>query len=706
MEALWQKIAAVRPRLNPQIVIRRQRYLGETWYLLQDPISERHFRISSGTYHLVNRFDGKLTLEEIWHQGEQRQSKPPTKEEFIQLLRQLQSSGALMHKRDSEVMQILERRKQPRQWLQQLRNPLALRLPLWDPDRILSRTMPLVQPLFSRIGMGLWLLLVLSGLLQAVLHWPEISQNVTSQLLSADNLLLMGAVYLLMKLFHEAAHGFATKHWGGEVHQVGVLFLAFIPMPYVDASAANSFSERWARISVGAAGILTELLLASLGLWLWLATEPGWLNAAAYNMMLIGGLSTLLVNGNPLLKFDGYYVFSDLIDIPNLYQRAKRYLGYLLQHYLYNLEDAKSPAHSDWERGWFILYGIAAFCYRWFILITIMLFVAEAYPLVGWGIALWALVGMVILPLISQLRFLLISPRLAVRRRRAVLSTAAICGSLLLILFVIPAPNATVAEGIILPPDGTEIRSGTTGEVVELLAAADTQVRQHQPLLALEDPFIQTEIKRLGGRLSTLWAEHEILVSERETVKAEILADEIHLAETELLQKQKLADRLLLLSPVNGKFLVQQPGDLPGRFIDQGELIGYVLDQQQPEIRVAVSQQDIGQVRSATRNIEARYAHNPGADLPVRLLRDIPESRQRLPSPALSSLGGGEFTLHPNDEDGTRSLIPVFEIRLQLQHPVARLGERVIVRFEHSPEPLGRQWFRSLRQMFLKRFNI
>ncbi|MCG7873123.1 MAG: peptidase M50 [Candidatus Thiodiazotropha lotti] len=706
MEALWQKVAGARPSLNPQIVIRRQRYLGETWYLLQDPISERHFRISPGAYHLISRFDGKLTLEEIWHRREQRQLKPPAQDEFIQLLSQLQSSGVLMHNRDSEVLQILERRKQPRQWLQQLRNPLALRLPLWDPDRILSWSMPLIQPLFSRIGMGLWLLLVLSGLLQAVLHWQEISHNITSQLLSADNLLLMGAVYLLMKLFHEAAHGFATKHWGGEVHQVGVLFLAFIPMPYVDASAANGFSERWARISVGAAGIMTELLLASLGLWLWLVTGPGWLNAAAYNMMLIGGLSTLLVNGNPLLKFDGYYVFSDLIDIPNLYQRANRYLGYLLQHYLYNLEDAKSPAHNDWERSWFLFYGIAAFCYRWFILITIMLFVAEAYPLVGWAIALWALTGMVILPLIRQLSFLLTSPRLAIQRRRAILSSAAICGSLLLILFVLPAPHATHAEGIILPPDGTEVRSGTTGEVVELLTAADTQVRQNQPLVALEDPFIETEIKRLASRLRGMRAEYEALVSERKRVKAEILSDEIHLAETELLQQRQLADRLLLLSPAEGTFLLQQPGDLPGRFINQGELIGYVQDKRMPEIRVAISQQDIGLVRSATRNIKARYAHNPESELAVTLLQEIPESRQRLPSPALSSLGGGEFSLHPEDVDGTRPLTAVFEMRLQLRQQVARLGERVIVRFEHPSEPLGRQWYRSLRQMFLKRFSI
>jgi putative peptide zinc metalloprotease protein len=706
MESLWQRLAGARPRLNPHIVIRRQFYQGELWYLLQDPISERHFRITPGAYQLISRFDGVRTLEAIWQQAQQDMHHPPEQEAFLRLLMQLKGAGVLKEGPENEALKILERRKAPRPWLRRLRNPLSLRLPLWDPDKVLNRLMPWVQPLFSRAAVGLWLLLVLSGILQAALHWQTISGNVTSQLLAADNLLLMGAVYLLMKLFHEAAHGFAAKHWGGEVHEVGVLLLALIPMPYVDASAANGFSERRARMAVGAAGIMAELLLASLGLWLWLASGPGWLNAAAYNMMLIGGLSTLLVNGNPLLKFDGYYIFADLIDIPNLAIRSKKYLGYLLQRYLFGLEDVVSPAQNDWERGWFFWYGISAFFYRLFVLFVIILFVAERYPLVGQAIALWALVAMVILPLVRQINFLFTSRRLAKRRKRALLVTASIIGSLALILFVIPVPYASHAEGVVLPPEGSELRAGAPGELVKLLALPDSHVTQDQPLVAMEDPFLRTELKRLAARLHGLRAEHDALVSGREYVKAEILLDEIDLVETEIAQKQGEAERLILRSPAEGVFVVQQPGDLPGRFLHRGDLIGYVLDNRQAEVRVAVSQEAIGLVRHSTQAIEARYANRPAETVPVKLLSEIPESRQRLPSAALGSLGGGEFTLHPEDKDGTRPLEAVFELRLQLERPVERLGERVIVHFEHRPLPLGWQWYRSLRQMFLKRFNL
>jgi putative peptide zinc metalloprotease protein len=706
MEGLWQQIAGARPSLNPHLVFRRQFYQGELWYLLQDPITERHFRLTPGAYQLVSRFDGERTLETIWQQAQQAIQHPPEQGAFIRLLMQLKGGGVLMESPQSEALKILERRQSPRQWLRHLRNPLSLRIPLWDPDKVLNRLMPWVRPLFSRIGMGLWLLLVLSGLLQAALHWRAITGNVTSQLLVADNLLLMGAVYLLMKLLHEAAHGFATKHWGGEVHQVGVLLLALIPLPYVDASAANGFSERRSRMAVGAAGIMTELLLASLGLWLWLASGPGWLNAAAYSMILIGGLSTLLVNGNPLMRFDGYYIFADLIDIPNLSLRSNQYLGYLLQRYLFGLVDIDSPAQSDWERGWFFFYGITAFFYRLFVLFVIILFVAERYPLVGQAIALWALVGMVILPLARQVFFLFTSQRLANRRKRVLLVSASIIGSLTLLLFVVPAPYATRAEGVVLPPEGSELRVGAQGEVVKIVVRPDDHVTEDQLLVVMEDPFLQTDLKRLAGRLHALRSEHESLVSGHQHVKAEITLDEINLVETEIAQKQAQAARLSLRSPAEGTFVVQQPGDLPGQFLRQGDLIGYVLDERQAEVRVAVSQEAIGLVRQSTQTIEARYANRPAEIVPVKLLRDIPESRQRLPSPALGSLGGGEFTLHPEDKDGTRPLEAVFELRLRLEQPIARLGERMIVHFEHHPLPLGWQWYRSLRLMFLKRLNL
>jgi putative peptide zinc metalloprotease protein len=313
---------------------------------------------------------------------------------------------------------------------------------------------------------------------------------------------------------------------------------------------------------------------------------------------------------------------------------------------------------------------------------------------------------MVILPLARQVEFLFTSQRLAKRRARALLTSASIFGFLILFLFVIPAPYATHVEGVVLPPEGAEVRAGVQGEVVQLLVPPDSHVVRDQPLLVMEDPFLQTDLNHLAGRLRELRAQYEALLSGHEKVKAEIVLDEIGLVESEITQKEDLVARLTLRSPVEGTFLIQQPADLPGRFLRQGDLLGYVLDQRQGEVRLAVTQEAIGLVRQSPQTIEARYANRPAEMVPVKLLRETPESRQHLPSPALGSLGGGEFILHPDDKDGTRPLEAVFEMRLELGQPIARLGERVIVRFQHQALPLGWQWYRSLRQMFLKRFSL
>src|SRR6185503_545443 len=128
-----------------------------------------------------------------------------------------------------------------------------------------------------------------------------------------------------------------------------IMLLVLSPVPYVDASSAWAFQDKRKRMMVGAAGIAVELFLGSLALFVWLAVEPGAVRAVAYNVMLISGVSTLLFNGNPLLRFDGYYVLADAIEIPNLGTRANRYLGYLFQRYVLGVPDAESPAQSAGE---------------------------------------------------------------------------------------------------------------------------------------------------------------------------------------------------------------------------------------------------------------------------------------------------------------------------------------------------------------------
>ena len=197
----------------------------------------------------------------------------------------------------------------------------------------------------------------------------------------------LALAFLALKALHEFGHGFAVKAFGGAVHEFGVMILVFAPLPYVDASAASAFRSKWRRALVGAAGMIVEVFFAALALYVWLAVEPGLVRALAFDAMLVAGVSTVMFNGNPLLRYDGYYILADLLEIPNLAQRANRYCGYLIDRYVFRTDGLKDFVATDGERIWFLLYAPTAFVYRQVVMLTIAVFIASQYLAVGVAIA-------------------------------------------------------------------------------------------------------------------------------------------------------------------------------------------------------------------------------------------------------------------------------------------------------------------------------
>ena len=336
----WYRVADLKPLLRAHTRIHRHEYLGEIWYVLQDPLSGRFYRFSTSAYQLIGLFDGKRSVHEAWELAAERLGDDaPGQEEVIRLLSQLHSADVLQTDVPPDSVELFQRyqRQERMRWKQRLWSPLALRFPLFDPEKLLNAWLPLVRPLFGWLGFLAWLGIVIAGVFVAAMHWPELTENFADRVLAPQNLFLLWLTYPLVKALHEFGHAFATKVWGGEVHEIGIMLLVFMPVPYVDASAASAFKEKHKRMIVGAMGIMTELLLAVLALFIWLSAEHGMVRGFAYNVMLIGGVSTLFFNGNPLLRFDGYYVLADALEMPNLGKRSHQYLGYLIQRYWFGV---------------------------------------------------------------------------------------------------------------------------------------------------------------------------------------------------------------------------------------------------------------------------------------------------------------------------------------------------------------------------------
>ncbi len=706
----WYRVAALKPRIRAHAVIHRHAYRGAIWFVLQDQAAGRSHRFSPAAHHFIGLMDGNRTVQELWEAtGKQLGDAAPTQEEVIRLLGQLHSADALLCDVPPDSREVFRRHQKhtAMEWRRRLWTPLALRFPLWDPNRFLDRTLPYTGWLFGWVGVLLWLAVVGSGAVLAVTHWTDLTKDVVDRVLAPHNLLLLWLVYPVVKLLHELGHAYVTKKFGGEVHEIGVMLLVLTPVPYVDATSAWGFRDKRERMAVGAAGIVVELFLGALALFVWLSVEPGAVRAIAYNVLLISGVSTLLFNGNPLLRFDGYYVLADAIEIPNLGTRANKYLGYLFQRYLFGMPDADSPAESQGERVWMVLYGVASFVYRTFIMFVIIVFIAGKFFIVGVLLALWAVATQIIVPIGKALSFLRSHPGLRRNRPRAVATSAALVLGALVILLLLPAPSWTRAEGVVWVPEESQVRAGTEGFVERLLAPADSEVARGQPLIEARDPFLRTRVALLKAQLEELTAQYDALQTV-DRVQAAMVREEMASVAANLARSREREAELVLKSPAQGRFVVPQAADLPGRFLNKGQLIAYVVEPQELTARVAVRQDDIAQVRNRTRSVDVMLSGWGADPVPAKIRREVPGGSRQLPSAALGAVGGGPFAVDPRDNQGVTALGRVFQLDVALPPEVrsSYLGARVHVRFNHGFEPIGFQVYRALRQLFLRRFDV
>ena len=702
----WYRVADLKPRIRAHTVIHRHAYRGQVWFILQDQAAGRSHRFTPAAHHFLGLMDGNRTVQELWDAaGKQLGDAAPTQEEVIRLLGQLHSADALLCDVPPDSQEVFRRhQKHTRmEWKRRLWTPLALRFPLWDPDRFLDRTLPYVGWLFGWIGVLAWLAVVGTGAVLAATHWGELTKDVIDRMLAPQNLLLLWLVYPVVKALHELGHAYATKRFGGEVHEIGIMLLVLTPVPYVDATAAWGFRDKRQRMLVGAAGIGVELFLGSIALFVWLWAEAGAVRAIAYNVMLISGVSTLLFNGNPLLRFDGYYVLADAIEIPNLGTRANRYLGYLFQRYALAVKDADSPADSQGERLWMAFYGIAAFVYRAFILFAIIVFIAGKFFIVGVLLAMWALGTQVFTPVAKSVNFLASNPGLRRQRGRAVGTSVAIALGVFVLIFLAPVPSWTRAEGVIWVPEEAQVRAGTEGFVEKLLVPVDSKVVRGQPLIEAQDPFLRARVRVLEAQVRELSAQYDALI-QVDRVQAQIAREELISVQANLDRARERLRELTLKSGADGRFVVPQAADLPGRFLQKGTLVAYVVEPKELTARVAVGQDYIDLVRSRTRSVEVMLAEWGAPPIPAEIRREVPAGSKQLPSPALGTMGGGKFAVDPRDNQGVTAVGRVFQLDLSLPPDVrsSYLGARVYVRFNHGFEPLGVQVYRALKRVFLR----
>jgi putative peptide zinc metalloprotease protein len=717
----WYRVAGLSPRLRSSVQVHRQHFRGRMWHVLQDPSSNQFFRLNDPAYRFVAMLDGARTVADVWRVcNEQFGDEAPTQGEAIQLLGQLYAYNLLYAELPPDVEGLFRRyrKRRQREVRSYLSNFLFIRIPLIDPERFIERWVGIVGKAFSKVGFAVWLALVATALVLVAGEADQLFKR-ASGVLDLSNLPLLYVSLVLVKVVHEFSHAFACKRFGklsgtgGEVHVMGVMFLVFTPLPYMDASSAWAFRSKWHRVVVGAAGMLAEIAVAAVAAIVWTQIADGTLRSICYNMMFIASVSTLLFNGNPLLRYDAYYILSDLVEIPNLSQRAKEYIYYLVKKYVWRAKRVHDPAHSRGERIWFVVYGVASTLYRVFILSAILIFVAGKFFMLGAVLAIAAFALWVCVPLGKFVHYLATSGELMRVRTWAMASSAAFVLLVLAGLGLIPVSDHARVEGVVEPVELSAVYAQADGRVVHYLPSGRRVTPDGPPLVTCENPELSTRHEELLSERRFLEAQRRLARQQEGPAAVQIVEEKLDALEEEIAYVERELADLAIHAPKPGTWVAPDIDRAENRYLRRGDAVGLVAAMDRLLIRAPAGQDAaavlITEAEQGDLDLEIRVRGRPDLELRGRVRQILPAGRKELPSPALGYAVGGPIETVLEDPEGMEATQRLFEVQIVPQESSGvRLlaGQRVVVRFTLQKRTLLSQAKRALLQLAQRRFNI
>lgn len=709
----WHRVAGVRACLRSSVRAHRQTFRGQNWVVLRDSLSSDFFRVTADAYAFVSRLGTDRTIDEVWN--ELMEAEPEvalTQEEVVQLLGQLHLSNLLQFDRGAAAASLFERyrERRGREIKALILGFLAIKVPLIDPDRALDRSMPLIRLIFGPVGALCYFVLLVLGV-KALMDESHRLFDQSAGLLAPGNLGLLYVGLVLAKLVHEFGHAAACKRYGGEVHKMGVMLLLFAPLPYMDATASWGFRSRFHRMLVGASGVLAEFAVAAVAALVWANSAPGVINSLAYNVIFVASVSTLLFNLNPLMRFDGYHMLVDGLDVPNLFQRSREQLKYLGERFALGVKNAEPAARTRKEAWLLPTYGVVSLVYWLMLMSTIIFFIAEQYLEVGIALAWIVFFTAIVLPLLKFAKYLVSSPRLQHQRLRAVTSTAVIGGLAFALLAGVPMPERVRVKGVLQASDFRELYSESGGTLVQVLVRPGSWVKAGQPLARLDNPELDHEIRAARRQREQLLAQElqavtmavanlQPLVRQRQAIEEKI---------AQLLQQQK---QLIVLAPIEGIWSASELEASRGQWIGRGASLGTVVDDRSWRFVAVLPQVSTHLFEAGVVYSEIRIRGQQEFNVRSARTEIMPFEQGQLPSAALGMAGGGEIAVQSGDTKGLAAAEPFFRIHAQLPpleqaQALRRLHGRLgTMRITLPDSPLLVQWERGARQFLQRKFRI
>ena len=630
-------------RMRPDLTARRHRYHGRTFWVVKEPVGLNYFRFHEEEYAILCMLDGRTSLEDIKEEFEvQYTPQKITYHDLLQFVGMLHRSGLVISESAGQGRQLKKRRdeKKWRELMGKLSNVFSLRFRGIDPERLLNWLYKYTWWFFTPTAVFFSIMLGLSAGALVLVQFDVFMSRLPAfhEFFGPRNWIFLGITMGVVKVLHEFGHGLSCKHFGGECHELGAMLLVFTPALYCNVSDSWMLPNKYHRAFIGAAGMYVELILASIATWLWWFSEPGLLNHICLSVMFICSVSTVMFNGNPLLRFDGYYITMDLLEIPNLRQKSTEVCKRWFMEYCLGIEQPENPFLPQRNQFWFALFTVAAVIYRWVVVFSILYFLNSVFEPIGLKrlgqlIALAGLVGLVVQPLWAAYKFVYTPGRMNKVKRLNLGITIAVVAAAIGAFFFVPFPHAVNCSFEVQPKDAKQVYTAVPGEMDQLLVQPLQAVKAGQPLAVLRNHDLEVDYEAAVGAVAD--AETQLKSFELQrfrnpnvSVRIDQARKALATAQETLAMKEKDRQRLTLTAPKDGRVIPPAPrkdksADSEGRlakwsgspfdernqnaWYDVSDMICQVGDPNQLEAMLIVDQADVELIQ-------------PG--FPVRILLD------------------------------------------------------------------------------------
>lgn len=710
----WYRLSESKIALRASVRVRRQVYRGLLWYVLFDPFTNKYYRLPQETYNFVSKLTTKKTIGEIWNDLLNSGVEDiPGQGEVIEILAQLYQANMLLYDGVEDGAKLFDRdnKSTQRKVKASLLNIFFLRIPLFDPEPILRRFKWVSSFFYSKFFLLAWFAAIFIAVKYGIENFDALKDQ-TQGFLAPSNIVWVYVSTILVKILHEFGHSFAVKKYGGEVHTMGIMFMLLAPLPYMDATASWAFRKKRHRIFVSAAGMLCEFFIAAVAMIIWANVGGGFIKNIAYNVLIMTSISTILFNINPLMRFDGYYILVDLLDMPNLQQHATQHLKYLLERYVFRKQDASKIAESWSESIIYTIYGLSSSIYRIFLFTGFIIAISQHYLILSVIMGIMLILSMAIIPVGKFLKYVYISPGLASVRLRAVIITMCFLGLLFLGLFCLPVPNTFTAPGVIETTQNESTIVATSGRITKIYHNTGDSVSRGDTLVMLENDELLISLDQKKAEINEATLLYNKALNETPE-NMHPLKKRIEVLRQELDHLQIQKDRLALIANIDGIWNASDIADYEDRWVSKGDSLGMLLNTASFDFLAVISQEEVSRLfTDNSRNYTAsvRLKGDAFTEIQVDNITAIPASSDKLPSEALSWQGGGDIETRMGQDYSEITAEPIYIVRASLKKSgmIQNLmhGRSGKIRFLLGKTPLALQGIRKVQQALQKYYRM